>query len=145
MPRRSRRPRILQGASTAMIVGNSELSDKVLGAFHDAWRATGFGMLEQMCANALALELTARGVHFAREVWIEVVHLGVPIGCFRADFVVEDEIVLETKSSEAVRAADKVQLFNYLRKSKYELGFLLVFGVKPRFRRLVFSNSNKRR
>ena len=128
-----------------MDVGNSELSEKVLNAFHAAWRATGFGMPEQMCGNALAVELTARGIQFVREFCIEVVHLGVPIGIFRADFVVEDAIILETKSSEATQSTDEVQLLNYLRKSKYELGFLLVFGVKPRFRRLVVSNSFKPR
>jgi hypothetical protein len=51
---------------------------------------------------------------------------------------------LDTKSSEAIRGADEVQLLNYLRRSRYELGFLLVFGVKPRFRRLIYSNSSKR-
>ena len=53
-------------------------------------------------------------------------------------------MILEAQSTEGIRAPDEVQLLNYLSKSKYELGFLLVFGVKPRFRRLVYSNSRKR-
>jgi len=125
--------------------GERRLTDQVLGAFHDAFGVVMFGLPEQICANTLAVELQTRNLRFAREVRIEIIHRGVPVGTFRVDFVVEDKIVLEIKSAEATRQSDELQLLNNLRVSKYELGFLLVFGVKPRFRRLVYSNSMKHR
>jgi len=126
-----------------LFVGEWQLTDRVLKAFYEAFGVVRFGLPEQMCANALAIELEALGLHIEREMRIEVFHRGVSIGWFRVDMVVEDKVVLEIKSAESIQTSDEAQLLNYLRVTKYEVGFLLLFGIRPRFRRLVYSNHFK--
>ena len=48
---------------------------------------------------------------------------------FRIDVLVEDEIVLELKSVDALLPIHDAQLINYLRLSEKRIGFLVNFNV----------------
>ena len=122
---------------------HGHLSDKILAAFYAVYARLGFGFLESVYANALAGEFDRRGVKYAREVPIEVWDMGLCIGVFRADFVVEGLVIIETKATRAVADTDCNQLLNYLRSTRFELGLLLDFGEKPAFRRFIFTNDRK--
>lgn len=119
------------------------LTGQVIGAFYSTYDALGFGFLESVYCNALALELRARGISFRREAPIDVWMRGVRVGHFRADFVVEDGIVLEVKASRTLDEGNRRQLLNYLRATKIEIGLLLHFGPKPEFHRYFMGNSTK--
>ena len=60
-----------------------------------------------------------------------------------ADIIVDDSVILELKSASALVPEHEAQLLNYLRATDMELGFLLNFGERPQFKRLVFRNSRK--
>jgi len=47
---------------------------------------------------------------------------------YRADFVVFDKIILETKATDALIAKDGSQIINYLNATRMELGLLVNFG-----------------
>jgi GxxExxY protein len=68
---------------------------------------------------------------------------GVGVGTFRVDVLVADAVLVEVKSTEALCDADERQLLNYLRATNIEVGMLLHFGPKARYRRFVYSNTNK--
>jgi len=57
-----------------------------------------------------------------------------------ADITVNGIIILELKACKKLNKKHELQLKNYLKASSIELGFLLNFGQKPEFRRIVFSN-----
>jgi GxxExxY protein len=116
------------------------LSRRVIGAFFDVYNALGYGFLESVYAQALALELTARGLHVAREVSAEVRYEGEVVGAFRIDLLVEDRLVLALKATAALTAADRMQLLNYLRASDLEVGLLLHFGPRPAIKRFLATN-----
>ena len=62
--------------------------------------------------------------------------------CFRLDFLIENEIVLELKSVEAVLPVHEAQLLTYLRLSNREIGLLINFNVpvlKQGIRRCILS------
>jgi hypothetical protein len=59
--------------------------------------------------------------------------------------LVEDCVLLELKAVRALDSAHEAQLLNYLRATDIEVGLLLVFGLKPQFKRMVFDNSRKMR
>ena len=119
------------------------LSNRVIGAFFRVHQHLGFGFLETIYVNALSVELQLGGIGFKREVPIEVIYRGVPVGTYRLDMVVEDRIVIEAKSSKALIEADERQLLNYLHASRFEVGLLLHFGTKGTFKRFVYSNIRK--
>ena len=55
--------------------------------------------------------------------------------------VVEDEVILELKASSLLTEAHEMQLQNYLKATRIEVGLLLNFGARPEFRRKVFANN----
>ena len=121
----------------------ADITDKIIGAFYAVHRELGFGFLESVYAKALGVELQARGQDFQREVPVEVMYKGVGVGTFRLDMLVGGTVLVETKSSEYLTEPDERQLLNYLRATNIEVGLLLHFGPKAKFRRFVYSNSHK--
>ncbi len=62
---------------------------------------------------------------------------------FYADLVVENTVVLEPKSADAITRLFEAKLLHSLRSSHMEIGFVLAFGQKPRFSRVFMSNDRK--
>ena len=118
-----------------------QLTRSVIGAFYEVYKTLGFGFLEHIYVMALERELLARGHRVAREVSIHVTYKGHVLGVQRIDMIVDEKLVVETKSNVELPMTAQRQLFNYLRATSLEVGLLLHFGQEPRFHRLVCSNS----
>ncbi|NJS36418.1 MAG: GxxExxY protein [Brachymonas sp.] len=100
----------------------------MIGAAVEVQRVLGAGVLESAYAAALSIELDERGLSFQREVPISTSYKGQNIGVvFRADFIVENCVIVELKAIEAVTEAHKAQLLTYLRLTGIRLGLLLNF------------------
>jgi GxxExxY protein len=115
------------------------VTETVIGLFFDVFNELGPGFLESVYVGALAIALQQTGLQYRREAGLEVHFRGIPVGFFRADLVVADRIVVEVKAARGIDAIHEAQLINYMRASRYEVGLLLNFGSKPKFRRLVYS------
>lgn len=122
---------------------HSDLTDIANGAFYRVYNTMGFGFLESVYRNALAIELTKAGVEFDREVPVDAWYDGELVGRFRADFLLEGRVILEVKASQALSPADPKQLLNYLRGSNVEVGLLIHFGPKPAVKRMLYTNDRK--
>jgi GxxExxY protein len=118
-----------------------EITGTVINGFHITYDRLGFGFLESVYRRALAMELRAFGLDVVEEAPIDVWYGGVKIGRYRADLLVESQVIVEIKAGRALGEADRKQLLNYLRASELEVGLLLLFGPSPVFKRLVFDNS----
>ena len=106
----------------------NDFSREVIGAAIEVQRVLGVGLLESAYAAALSVELDSRGIAFKREVAIEAFYKGLPLGvAYRADFVVEERVLLELKALEAISDAHRAQLLSYLRVSGMKLGLLINF------------------
>jgi GxxExxY protein len=121
------------------ILLHKELTEVILAAFFAVYNALGYGFLESVYANALALELLRRGLTIQREMPVEVQFLGQSVGAFRMDMVANGTVIIEIKAGAAMVEADERQLFNYLRASSKTVGLLLHFGPRPQFKRLVWT------
>jgi GxxExxY protein len=119
------------------------LTRSVIGAFFEVYNTLGFGFLEHVYVMALERELLARGHRVAREVSVHVTYKGHVLGVQRIDMIIDEKLVVETKSSLELPTAAQRQVFNYLRATKLEVGLLLHFGLEPRFHRLFSSNSRE--
>jgi GxxExxY protein len=120
------------------------LTHSVIGAFYDVYNELRYGFLESVYANALELELRWRGHRVAREVWVEVVYKGVPIGKQRLDMLVDDRLAVEIKSTQDLARSSLRQIHSYLSATRIEVGLLLHFGPDPAFYRLIATNDGTR-
>lgn len=116
------------------------LTRSIIGAFYEVYNQLGYGFLEQVYANSLERELVARNHRVLRELRLQVWYKGENVGTCRADMVVDEMILVETKSSFALHASSERQLLNYLTAAGLDVGFIMHFGPKPRFRRLIRSD-----
>ena len=118
-----------------------ELTESVIGAFYEVYGNLRYGLLEQLYAAALAMELRERGHTVEREVRVPVEYKGHQIGWQRLDMVVDHSLVVEVKATELLPPHARRQLLSYLSATRLELGLLLYFGPNPYFYRLVNTNS----
>jgi GxxExxY protein len=124
--------KVPQRAQKEQPLVEGDCSHAVIGAAVEVQRLLGVGLLESAYAGALATELGLRGLRFQREVPITGKYKGTDIGVlFRADFIVEDSVILELKASEGVGDAHRAQLLSYLRLSGHKLGLLINFHEFP--------------
>jgi len=120
------------------------VTDKIIQAFYAVYNELGRGFLEKVYENALAIELRAAGLDIEQQRPITVSYQDQVVGEYFADVVVDDSVVLELKTAESLNEEHAAQLINYLRATSFELGFLLNFGPKPQFRRVLLTNEYER-
>ena len=128
---------------------NTDIKDPqthvVIGAAMEVHRQLGPGFLEAVYQEALAIELAARGVPFAREVELPVYYKGQLLKCgYRSDFVCYDSLITELKAIKAISGVEEAQVLNYLKATRLERGLLLNFGRPSlEFKRLIFSRERQ--
>ena len=123
---------------------HADVTDKILHAFFKkVYPKLGYGFLEKVYENALALELRRVGLTVEQQARIEVYYDGVVLGEYFADLLVDGVAIVELKAIQRLGPEEEAQLLNYLRATPYEVGLLLNFGPRPDFRRKVFDNANK--
>ena len=77
-----------------------------------------------------AYELENRGLRVVRQQTVPIVYQGTRIEMgFRADLIVEDKVIVEIKSVEAIAPVHKKQLLTHLRLADKRLGLLINFNV----------------
>ncbi len=104
----------------------------IIGAAVEVQRVLGVGLLESAYSGALAVELAQRGLRFEREVAVPAHYKGQNVGLgYRADFIVDDAIIVELKALDGVTDAHRAQLLSYLRLSNLKLGLLINFHSFP--------------
>ncbi|HNT30620.1 MAG TPA: GxxExxY protein [bacterium] len=105
------------------------LSGKIIGAAIEVHKTLGPGLLESAYQQALAYEFAHQAIDFKIEVSLSVVYKEVKLDCaFKADFVVEDKIIVELKAVERLMPIHQAQLLTYLQLTKIRLGLLFNFN-----------------
>ena len=122
---------------------HDELTNKIICAFYNVYNALGYGFLEKVYENALAIELKTLDLSATQQESIKVHYEGILVGDYYADMVVNGLVILELKSAESLRNEHFAQLTNYLKATDKEVGMLLNFGRKPEFKRIVLGNDSK--
>ena len=97
------------------------------------------GFLENVYQKALMIELKEKGIHADTETPINV-------GEFRADIIVEGEIIIELKAVQHLLPIHETQLVNYLTATNTDHGLLINFGgerneIKKKFRKYKHKNN----
>ena len=121
---------------------NDALTEKIIGASYSVANILGFGFLEKVYENALAVELKALGMKVEQQKPVSVFYKGVNVGDYIADLLVEDSVLIELKSVKNLLDIHKSQLLNYLVATNKSVGLLINFG-SPRIEIKRVLNSKK--
>ena len=115
----------------------AERVHSIVGAFLAVYNYFGYGLSERVYCGALQHEFHDRGHIVVRELVSDVRYKGWHVASQRLDLVIDDAIIVENKATEKLSPADRMQVINYLRATKFEVGLLRHFGPAPRFERYI--------
>jgi len=121
---------------------HADITPKIIGASFEVHKFLGNGFQEVIYQRALQYEMHQAGLTFQREIEQPIYYkdLPQPIGTRRADFVVEDKVLVELKAVIQLEDVHLAQALNYLKVYKLEVGLLINFGSKSlTFKRLITS------
>lgn len=121
----------------------SEITESILSRFFHVYNILGYGFLEKVYENALALTLRKTGRSVSQQVPIKVFFEETLVGDYFTDIIVDNAVVVEVKAAEGLHDVHEAQLLNYLKATDLEVGLLLNFGEKPQFKRRIFTNDLK--
>ena len=122
---------------------HSELTGLIIKAFYKVNNMLGFGFLEKVYENAMRIELNKAGLKVEQQKNIKVYYADEIIGDYYADLLVNNKIIIELKASESLCHDHELQLINYLKATKIEVGLLLNFGKRAEFKRKIYTNDLK--
>ena len=91
-------------------------------------RTLGNGFQEVIYQRCLAIELEKAGLIFGREVEQVIYYEGIEVGTRRADFIVENQIVVELKALINLEDVHLAQAKNYVVAYDFSVGLLINFG-----------------
>ena len=104
-------------------------SKRIIGCAIEVHKTLGPGLLESIYEAALCQELVTAGLAFVRQKKLPVFYKGQPLDCeLRMDLVVEDAVIVEIKSVQAILPLHEAQLLTYLKVSGLHAGLLLNFN-----------------
>lgn len=121
----------------------SELTEQIIEVFYDLYNELGFGFLEKVYDQAMALALKERGINFQQQVPIPVWFHGQTIGSYDADLI-GGVVLVELKACKALESAHEAQLLHYLRSTKIEVGLSPELRPSAPGKRLAFENERKK-
>ena len=108
----------------------NEITSAIIGASIEVHRHLGPGLLESSYRECLCRELVLRSIPFEREKPLPLEYKGIHLGCgYRLDLLVQNCVVVEVKSVEALAPIHDAQLITYLRIGGWRVGLLINFNV----------------
>ncbi len=116
----------------------NELTYKIIGSAIKVHNTLGPGFQELIYQRCLAIELGRADIGFVREQEHVIYYDGIDVGTRRADFVVENKVVVELKALVALEDVHLAQAKNYVVAYNFELGLLINFGGKSLEHKLLF-------
>ena len=109
----------------------NKITEGIIGAAIEVHRNLGPGLLESAYQAALAYELKQRGYKVEQQKPLPMLYKEIKLDAgYRLDFLVNDKVVLEIKSSDKIIPIHDAQILSYLRLSGCKVGLLINFNVK---------------
>ncbi len=119
----------------------NEISKIIIESCFKIHSTLGPGLLESIYEETLKYELTKSGLEVERQKGIPVFYDNIKMDLgFRADLIVNNKVIIEIKSVEAIAPIYQKQLLSYLRITGIKLGLLINFNevlIKNGIQRIV--------
>ena len=123
---------------------HEEITKKIIKSYFKVYNTLGYGFLEKVYENAMAIELRKDGLEVKCQHPITVFYESEIVGEYFADIIVNNIVVIELKATKEISEEHECQLINYLKATKIELGLLLNFGKEAEYKRKVYMNIYKK-
>jgi len=122
-----------------------QLAYKVIGCAIQVHNTLGNGFQEVVYQRCLAIELRNAGIGFVREVEQEIFYQTEKVGTRRADFIIEERMIVELKAVIAMDDVHLAQAKNYVVAYSFSDGLLINFGAPSlEFKRVYNSRNYKK-
>jgi GxxExxY protein len=104
---------------------------KIIGICMEVHRTLGPGLLEIIYKDALEIEFKENNIPFEREKEFAIEYKGKILPHkFYADFIVNEDIILEVKAGKEFSNEHIAQILNYLKLANSEIGLMVNFQTK---------------
>jgi len=111
-------------------MNENEITEKIIGSAIKVHRNLGPGLLESAYQECLFYELKKEGLKVEKEKPLPLIYEEVKLDCgYRMDLFVEDKIIVEIKSVEALNDIHLAQVLTYLKINNSKIGLLINFNV----------------
>ena len=129
--------------SKQKIMTENEISYKIRGAIFKVYNALGPGLLESAYEAVLAYELNKQGLEVKTQVPLPLIYEEVKLDVgYRIDILVENKVIIEIKSVEAISEVHHKQVITYLKLSGLKLGLLVNFNCED-IQKSIYRKVNK--
>ena len=108
----------------------NDLTYKINGCAMNVHNQLGNGFQEVIYQRCLAIELRRTGIEFEREKEQKIYYDQILVGTRRADFVVENKVIVELKALINLEDVHLAQAKNYVVAYNFPIGLLINFGAK---------------
>lgn len=119
----------------------NDIANKIIGQAIEVHQSLGPGLLESAYKECLDYKLRQSGLKVEKEKPMPLIFEEVKLECgYRIDILVENKVVIEIKSVEALNDVHLAQTLTYMKLGNYKLGLLINFNVsllKNGIRRVV--------
>jgi len=106
-------------------------SFNIIGICMGIHKTLGLGLKEISYKDAMEIDFMEKGISFQREKRFTVQYKGRQLrNPYVADFVIDDRIILEIKSSSAIIETHMAQALSYLAVAGLKLAIVINFGEK---------------
>lgn len=108
----------------------NQITEKIIGCAIEVHKQLGPGLLESAYEECLFYELVNAGLHVKKQLALPLVYKEIKLDAgYRIDLLVENQVIVEIKSVDALAEIHKAQLMTYMKLAKIKLGLLMNFNV----------------
>jgi len=106
------------------------ITEKIIGCAIEVHKNLGPGLLESAYEECLFYELQQLGVNVKKQVPLPLVYKEIKLEAgYRIDLLVENKVIVELKSVDAIADIHKAQLMTYMKLAEIKVGLLINFNV----------------
>ena len=107
-----------------------KLTEKIIGLAIKVHKKLGPGFVEKIYEKAMAYEFEKNKISFKEQIEIRVKYDTIELGHQRADFLIEDEVIVELKCVSEINEIHEAQILSYLKTADKRVGLILNFARK---------------
>ncbi|GAB4286767.1 MAG: GxxExxY protein [Candidatus Dojkabacteria bacterium] len=108
----------------------NQITEKIIGCAIEVHKQLGPGLLESAYEECLYYELQNAGLNVKKQLALPLVYKEIKLdNGYRIDLLVENKVIIEIKSVDAIADIHKAQLMTYMKLADIKIGLLINFNV----------------